>query len=53
MSEDVAAKFREPKTVYEECAIFEEAISSSTKSRNLKWAVTIRDSANTGIRRNA
>ena len=41
MSEDGEARFREPKTVYEERElIVEKAIPSSTKYKN-KWAVTI------------
>ena len=40
VSEDGEARFREPKTVYEEREIVEKAIPSSTKYKN-KWAVTI------------
>ena len=40
MSVDGEARFREPKTVYEERELVEKAIPSSTKYRN-KWAVTI------------
>ena len=41
MSEDGEARFREPKTVYEERElIVEKAIPSSSKYKN-KWAVTI------------
>ena len=40
MSEDGEARFREPKTVYEERELVRKAIPSSTKYRN-KWAVTI------------
>ena len=40
MSEDGEARFRKPKTVYEERELVEKAIPSSTKYRN-KWAVTI------------
>ena len=37
---DHEARFREPKTVYEERELVEKAIPSSTKYKN-KWAVTI------------
>ena len=40
MCEDGEARFREPKTVYEERELVEKAIPSSTKYKN-KWAVTI------------
>ena len=40
VSEDGEARFREPKTVYEEREIVEKAIPSSTKYKN-KWAVTV------------
>ena len=40
MSEDGEARFREPKTVYEERELVEKAILSSTKYRS-KSAVTI------------
>ena len=40
MSEDVEARFREPKTVYEERKLEEKAIPSSTNYKN-EWAVTI------------
>ena len=40
MSEDVEARFREPKTVYGERELVEKAIPSSTKYRN-KRAGTI------------
>ena len=40
MSEDGEARFREPKTVYEERKLVEKAIPSSSKYKN-KWAVTI------------
>ena len=40
MSEDGEARFREPKTVYEERELVKTAVPSSTKYRN-KWAVTI------------
>ena len=40
MSEDGEARFREPKTVYEERELVEKTIPSSTKYKN-KWAVTI------------
>ena len=43
MSVDGEARFREPKTVYEERELVEKSIPSSTKYRN-KWAVTISDS---------
>ena len=40
MREDGEARFREPKTVYEDRELVEKAIPSSTKYKN-KWAVTI------------
>ena len=40
MCEDGEARFREPKTVYEERELVEKAIPSSTKYKK-KWAVTI------------
>ena len=40
MSEDGEARFREPKTVYEERKSVEKAIPSSTNYKN-EWAVTI------------
>ena len=40
MSEDGEARFRGPKTVYEECESVEKAILSSIKYKD-KWAVTI------------
>ena len=39
MSEDGEARFRKPKTVYEERESVEKAIPSSTKYKD-KWAVT-------------
>ena len=40
MCEDGEARFREPKTVYQERELVGKAISSSNKCKN-KWAVTI------------
>ena len=40
MRKDGEARFREPKTVYEDRELVEKAIPSSTKYKN-KWAVTI------------
>ena len=40
MSEDGEARFREPKTVYEQHQWVEKVIPSSTKHKN-KWAVAI------------
>ena len=40
MSEDGEARFREPKTVYEERELVEKAIPLSTKYKN-KWVVTV------------
>ena len=40
MCEGGEARFREPKTVYEERELVEKAIPSPTKRKN-KWAVTI------------
>ena len=40
MSEDGEARFREPKTLYEEGELVEKAIPPSTKDNN-KWALTI------------
>ena len=40
MSENGEARFREPKTVYEERELVKKAIPSSTKYKK-KWAVTI------------
>ena len=40
MREDGEARFREPKTVYEDRELVEKATPSSTKYKN-KWAVTI------------
>ena len=40
MSEDGEARFREPKTVYEERKLVEKAIPSSTNYKN-EWAVKI------------
>ena len=40
MSGDGDARFREPKTVYEERELVEKSIPSSNKYKN-KWAVTI------------
>ena len=40
MCEDREARFREPKTVYQERELVGKAISSSNKCKN-KWAVTI------------
>ena len=40
MIEDGEARFREPKTVYQECELVEKAIPWSIKYNN-KWAATI------------
>ena len=40
MSEDGEARFREPKTVYEESELVKKAIPSPTNYKN-KWEVTI------------
>ena len=40
MREDGEARFREPKTVYDDRELVEKATPSSTKYKN-KWAVTI------------
>ena len=42
MSEDGEARFREPKTVYDQRDWVEKVIPSSTKYKN-KWAVAIFD----------